>query len=120
MSEMRGRSFSTRASQAMARRRPGSEAGLSASIARCTVQLDTPLKRKGDRAPSPAGSATGRAARKIGRRLHGVPVLGPEALPPAGDTFVVSYVRSAGAREAIEARLRAAGYRLGVDYILAA
>jgi hypothetical protein len=46
--------------------------------------------------------------------------LGPEALPPAGDTFVVSYVRSAGAREAIEARLRAAGDRLGVDYILAA
>ena len=58
--------------------------------------------------------------RKIGRRLHGAPVLGPEGLPPAGSAFLVSYVRSAGAREAIEARLRAAGYRLGVDYILAA
>jgi hypothetical protein len=58
--------------------------------------------------------------RKIGRHLHGAPVLGPDALPPAGDEFVVSYVRSAGAREEIEARLRAAGYRLGVDYIPAA
>ena len=58
--------------------------------------------------------------RKIGRRLHGAPVLGPEGLPPAGAAFLVSYVRSAGAREAIEARLRAAGYRQGVDYILAA
>jgi hypothetical protein len=58
--------------------------------------------------------------RKIGRRLHGAPVLGPEALPPAGAAFLVSYVRSAGAREAVEAHLRAAGHRPGVDYSLAA
>jgi hypothetical protein len=41
-------------------------------------------------------------------------------LPPAGDAFVVSYVRSAGAREEIAARLRAAGSRLRTDYIQAA
>ncbi len=58
--------------------------------------------------------------RKIGRRLHGRPVLGADALPPRGHAFIVSHVRSAGARDAIEARLLAAGHRLGVDYILAA
>lgn len=47
--------------------------------------------------------------RKIGRRLHGAPVLGPEASPPAGAAFLVSYVGSAGAREAIEGHLRAIG-----------
>lgn len=34
--------------------------------------------------------------------------------------FVVSCVGSVGAREGIAARLRAAGYRPGVDYIPAA
>jgi glycosyltransferase involved in cell wall biosynthesis len=58
--------------------------------------------------------------RKIGRRLHGIPVVGPDALPRAGAAFLVSYVRSAGARDAIEAQLRAAGHRPGVHYILAA
>jgi FlaA1/EpsC-like NDP-sugar epimerase len=58
--------------------------------------------------------------RKIGRRLHGIPVVGADALPRAGAAFLVSYVRSAGARDAIEAQLRAAGHRPGVHYILAA
>ncbi|MEX2146034.1 MAG: glycosyltransferase [Candidatus Rokuibacteriota bacterium] len=58
--------------------------------------------------------------RKIGRVIHGCPVLDPGALPKAGTAFIVSFVRSRGAREAIEAHLRAAGYRPGVDYILAA
>jgi hypothetical protein len=45
---------------------------------------------------------------------HALEAEGPEALPPAGDALLVSYVRSSGARGAIEARLRATGYRLGV------
>lgn len=58
--------------------------------------------------------------RKIGRTLDGCPVLGVDALPPPGAAFVVPYVPSRGAREEIETRLRAAGYRAGVDYVVAA
>ena len=58
--------------------------------------------------------------RKVGRPLDGRPVLAPAELPPAGTTFVVSYVGAAGAREPIEAWLRIKGYRPGVDYVLAA
>jgi hypothetical protein len=42
------------------------------------------------------------------------------AVVEAGTAFIVSFVRNRGAREAIEAHLCAAGYRPGVDYILAA
>jgi glycosyltransferase involved in cell wall biosynthesis len=58
--------------------------------------------------------------RKVGRRIGGRPVLSPDELPPAGTSFVVSYVGSSDAREQIEARLQAAGYRRGVDFITAA
>lgn len=58
--------------------------------------------------------------RKIGRRIGGVPVIGPEQLPPPGRCFVVSYVASTGARDLIAARLTALGYKPGVDYLLAA
>lgn len=58
--------------------------------------------------------------RKVGRRLDGRPVLAPADLPPAGRCFVVACVAAHGAREAIEAALRAAGYRAGADYVLAA
>lgn len=57
---------------------------------------------------------------KVGRCIGGRPVLAPDELPPAGTSFVVSYVGSARARDHIEARLQAAGYRCGVDYIAAA
>jgi glycosyltransferase involved in cell wall biosynthesis len=57
---------------------------------------------------------------KIGRRIGGRPVLSPDELPSPGTAFVVSYVSSSDAREQIEARLQAAGYRRGVDYIAAA
>jgi glycosyltransferase involved in cell wall biosynthesis len=57
---------------------------------------------------------------KVGRRLGGRPVLSPERLPGPGASFVVSYVASSDARELIEARLQAVGYRPGVDYIAAA
>ena len=58
--------------------------------------------------------------RKVGRRIGGRPVLSPDELPPAGTSFVVPYVGSSDAREQIEARLQAAGYRRGVDFIAAA
>jgi glycosyltransferase involved in cell wall biosynthesis len=58
--------------------------------------------------------------RKIGQTVDGVPVLGPDALPAPGRCFVVSYVASRGARELIEERLRASGFRAGTDYVLAA
>lgn len=57
--------------------------------------------------------------RKTGRSLGGRPVIDPAALPARGACFVVSCVSSAGARELIEARLAAAGYRPGLDYVLA-
>lgn len=58
--------------------------------------------------------------RKVGRRIDGRPVIAPVDLPRAGTAFVVSYVGSAGARQEIARTLDAAGYRAGVDYILAA
>lgn len=58
--------------------------------------------------------------RKIGRAIAGRPVLSPSALPPPGTAFVLSYVGSVGARERIDACLRAAGHIPGTDYLLAA
>jgi glycosyltransferase involved in cell wall biosynthesis len=58
--------------------------------------------------------------RKRGRPIEGRPVLMPDALPPPGAAFVVSYVGGAGAREHIEAFLQADGRRPGTDYVLAA
>ena len=54
---------------------------------------------------------------KIGRVLDSRPVLSPEELPLPGNGFVLSYVGSRGARELIRARLEAAGYRLGRDFL---
>ena len=58
--------------------------------------------------------------RKVGRAIEGRPVIDPAALPAPGACFVVAGVASAGAREQIERALAAAGYRAGLDYILAA
>ena len=58
--------------------------------------------------------------RKLGRPIDGRPVLKPSDLPPPGRAFVVSYVGGADARGEIETHLQRAGYRRGVDYILAA
>jgi glycosyltransferase involved in cell wall biosynthesis len=57
--------------------------------------------------------------RKIGRAIEGRPVIAPTSLPSPGHCFVVAAVGSAGAREAIEDALVAAGHRAGRDYILA-
>ena len=58
--------------------------------------------------------------KKIHQRVHGIPVISPEELPPPGRCFVLPYVGSRNARELICAWLDAHGYRRGVDYIAAA
>ncbi len=58
--------------------------------------------------------------KKTGRGLGGtgVPVLAENALPPLGKIFVLSYVTSRGAREYNQAKLVAAGYVCGRDFLL--
>jgi hypothetical protein len=58
---------------------------------------------------------------KIGRRDPASrPVLAPHQLPGPGRCFVLAYVASRGAREAIGEALDARGYARGVDYLAAA
>jgi glycosyltransferase involved in cell wall biosynthesis len=59
-------------------------------------------------------------ARKIGRSLHGIPVVPPEGLDAYRDRFVVAAVGSRGARTLIRKRLRAMGWREGSDFLCAA
>ena len=58
--------------------------------------------------------------RKIGQRVNGVRVVGPQSLPAPGECFVVSCVAVRGARATIPPQLEARGYVAGRDYILAA
>ncbi|EPR38653.1 glycosyl transferase family 2 [Desulfovibrio sp. X2] len=55
--------------------------------------------------------------RKIGNHVHGVPVIGREDLPAPGETFVLSYVGSRGAREEIGEYLAMRGYVEGTDFL---
>lgn len=60
--------------------------------------------------------------RKLGQTVHGVPVLGREAVPPGrtpGAPFVLVNVGSRGAREEIMQWLAARGYQAGVDCLAA-
>lgn len=50
----------------------------------------------------------------------GAPVIGPNAIPPPGEAFVLGYVSSRGAREFIRAALRARGYTEGRDFLMCA
>jgi hypothetical protein len=61
-------------------------------------------------------------ARKVTRALGGtgMPVIGPEALPPAGNAFVLGYVSSRGARDFIRAALDERGYVEGRDFLMCA
>lgn len=59
-------------------------------------------------------------AKKIGRVVHGRPVLSMDELPPPGSCFVVPFVASRGARDANRCWLETRGYVLGRDFILAA
>ncbi len=56
--------------------------------------------------------------KKIGRRIHGIPVLAPQALAVPEKPFVLSYVSNHGAPELIAGQLQAMGYRRGRDYLI--
>jgi len=58
--------------------------------------------------------------RKIGRMIHGVPVLAPEDLPPPEQCFVIPYVASRGAPDAWCTLLNARGFQRGRSWIPAA
>ncbi len=54
--------------------------------------------------------------RKIGRRIHEVPVVDTEELPAPGQVFVIVAVGAPGAREEIRQFLTPRGYVEGTDY----
>jgi glycosyltransferase involved in cell wall biosynthesis len=58
--------------------------------------------------------------KKIGRKVGERPVLAPGGLPPPGETFVLGYVASRGARELVRAELNRHGYREGRDFLMCA
>ena len=58
--------------------------------------------------------------RKIGRALHGRPVVSPDELPAAESAVIVSYVGTRGAREVIRKDLESRGRIEGVDFWIAA
>jgi cellulose synthase/poly-beta-1,6-N-acetylglucosamine synthase-like glycosyltransferase len=55
--------------------------------------------------------------KKIGRRIHGVPVIAPEDLPPPGETALIVAVGVEGARDEIRRWLEPRGWREGRDYL---
>lgn len=58
--------------------------------------------------------------RKIGRTIHGCPVIAPEDLPPPGQTFTVVAVGAPGARDEIRQWMRPRAYRELNDYLFIA
>lgn len=58
--------------------------------------------------------------RKIGKEIHGRPVLSRLEMPGPNECFAVSYVASRGARNDIRAFLQTRGFVLGRDFLLAA
>jgi len=58
--------------------------------------------------------------RKIGRRIHGFPVVAPDDLPPPGTCRILVAVGAPGARDEIRAWLGPRGYQESVDYIFVA
>lgn len=58
--------------------------------------------------------------RKIGRKIHGVPVIAPDDLPGPNTTFIVIAVGAPGAREEIRAWLRPRGYLELRDFLFVA
>ena len=58
--------------------------------------------------------------RKIGRAIHGVPVIPPEGLPPPGHALIVVAVGAPGARDEIRAWLEPRGYRETAHYLFLA
>jgi glycosyltransferase involved in cell wall biosynthesis len=60
------------------------------------------------------------APRKVGRNIHGVPVIHRDELPMSPPAFYLSYVASRGAREDIAAFLSSKGLAHGRDFLFAA
>lgn len=58
--------------------------------------------------------------RKIGQRIHGVPVVAPQAIDSLGPAVAVCCVAAKGGREALRAWLDATGRVEGVDYVVVA
>lgn len=58
--------------------------------------------------------------RKIGRTIHGIPVIPPESLPGPGRAQCVVVVGAPGAREEIRHWFSGRGYQEGSDYVFAA
>jgi hypothetical protein len=58
--------------------------------------------------------------RKIGKRVHGRPVLHREDLPAPGQCFILSYVASHGAGEEVRGFLLGRGYVEGRHFLLCA
>ncbi|CCO23970.1 glycosyltransferase family 2 protein [Maridesulfovibrio hydrothermalis] len=58
--------------------------------------------------------------RKVGKVIHGSMVIHRNEVPPPGDTFLLSYVASRGAREEVSEFLESRGYILGQHYLLVA
>lgn len=58
--------------------------------------------------------------RKIGRTIHGVPVIPPEQLPPPEEVFIVVAVGSPGARDEIRDWFGPRGYTEGLDFLFLA
>lgn len=58
--------------------------------------------------------------RKIGRVLHGRPVVSPGHLPPTGSAVIASYVGTRGARDSIRSELLRSGREEGVDFWICA
>lgn len=59
-------------------------------------------------------------ARKIGTRVAGVPVVGPDSIPPREACFVIGGVGVRGAREMHRTMLQARGFGEGEDFVFAA
>jgi cellulose synthase/poly-beta-1,6-N-acetylglucosamine synthase-like glycosyltransferase len=58
--------------------------------------------------------------RKIGKRIHGIPIVPPEELPPPGHATIFVAVGAPGARDDIRAWLNPRGYKEGSDYLFVA
>ncbi|WP_432737676.1 glycosyltransferase [Maridesulfovibrio sp. FT414] len=56
--------------------------------------------------------------RKVGQVIHGCRVLSRKEMPPPGDTFILSYVATRGARDEIIRFLDEKGYVMGQHYLL--
>lgn len=87
-------------------------AGAGRPARKCATPLEQAWK--------PASGFVDVDPRKIGRLIHGRPVVAMSALPPADQAVIVSYVGTRGAGDRIRAALIASGRAEGTDFWIAA